>query len=137
AILLAPVTTLTGPIDIVVQAGETAVESLPEDLLDVFEEVFLVVLNDEGVVPALIDDLLRDGLLAAHRVDGDQSAVEFQQLQKRGNGRDLVGFRIDGNLPQGQVLGRGPGTHQMERAQLRRPGAAQRLAVDGDVFNPQ
>src|SRR6185369_4702777 len=45
AILLAPMTTLARLIDVVVQAGEIGIESLPEGLLDVFEEVFLVVLD--------------------------------------------------------------------------------------------
>ena len=137
AILLTPVTALACLVFVVVQSGELGVERFQEGLPDVFEEVFLVVLDREGIVPALVHDLLGDGLLAAHRVDSYQRAVEVQQLQQHGNGRDFVGFGVHRYLAQGQVLGRGPGTHQVQRPELCRTGATQGLAVDGYMLDPQ
>ena len=58
---LTPMTPLVRPIVIVVQLGEIRVERLQEDLLDVFQEMFLVVLDGQSIVSTLIDNLLRDG----------------------------------------------------------------------------
>lgn len=137
AILLTPVTTLARLVFVVVQAGELGVERFQEGVLDVFEEVFRVVLDGEGIVAALVHDFLGDGLLAAHRVDSYQRAVEVQQLQQHGNGRDFVGLGVHRYLAQGQVLGRGRAAHQVQRPELCRTGATQGLAVDGYMLDSQ
>src|SRR5262249_49439730 len=62
AVLLAAMTTLAGFVGVVVHAGELGVERLHERLLDVLQEVLLVVLDREGIVPALVYDLPGDGL---------------------------------------------------------------------------
>src|SRR5271166_704693 len=70
AILLTPMTTLARLIGVMIQTGEIAVQRLQETLLDVLEEMFLVVLDREGIVPTLVHDLPGNGFLASHSVNG-------------------------------------------------------------------
>ena len=75
--------------------------------------------------------------MAAQGIDRHQRALDLQQIQERGDGRDFVGFGVHGHLTQGEALGRRPGADEVQRAEFGRPGAAQRLAVDGHVLDPQ
>lgn len=59
-------------------------------------EVGLISFEAEHIVGAMIDDLLSDRHLAAHGVDGDDSAVELagvgHGVEQVGDGGDLVGL---------------------------------------------
>jgi hypothetical protein len=134
-ILLTTVPAFALLIDVVLQAREVAVQRLLKLQLDVFEQVFLVVFDSQRVVAASFQNLGGNGLLAAHGVDGHQGAVQVEQLQERRDGRDFIGFHIDRYLSQRQVLCGGPSADQVQRAELGRAGAAQRLTIDGDVLD--
>ena len=93
-----------------------------------------VVLEREQIVAAARHDGLGDLGLGSHGVDGDQRSLQFQALQKRGDGEDFVGLFLDRLLAQHQALTRGPGDdHVQRRAALGAGmGAPRGLAVDGD-----
>jgi hypothetical protein len=76
-------------------------------------------------------DRAGDLLLAAHRVDGDDTAADRQHLQQGRKRRDLVRFRLDGDLPHHDGAGTGPGADQMERSLARRAvvAAASRFPI--------
>ena len=78
-------------------------------LLDLLVERRLVLLDGQDVVGFGLTDLLGDLLLAAHRIDRDQCPGDLQQLQQFRNRRDLVGFLLDHDLTQRQLVLRGPG----------------------------
>ncbi len=61
---------------------------------DRFSQFALVALERQHVISTAFDNLLGNGLLAAHGVDGDDAALQFQHLQHFWDGRDLVGFRL-------------------------------------------
>src|SRR5262249_13973098 len=77
------------------QLGGLVVQGFLQTLLDVLQQLFLVALDRQDVVAAPSDDSLGNLLLAAHRVDADQSPLQLQQLQQPGNGRDFVGIGGD------------------------------------------
>jgi hypothetical protein len=56
-----------------------------------------------------------------------------------GDGVDFVGLVLDGHLCQGQMVLGGPGTDHVQRPQVVAAdlGAAQGLAVDGNLLQPQ
>src|SRR5262249_36893055 len=85
------------------------------------------------VSAAAVHDLLGDLFLATHGVNGHQSAVEVQQLQQLGNGRDFVGLLVQRDLPQGQLGLAGPSADDMQRPQPGTGRATQGLTVDGNV----
>ncbi len=117
---------------------DVAVAAVAQDLGVVEEEGDvgmqggLIALEGEQVVAALIDDLPGDLAMAAHRIDGDDRALErmhFQQLRDCG---DLVRLAIDGQLAEHEALVGRPGGDQMQRraAGGAVEGMAQGLAVD-------
>ena len=88
--------------------------------LNVFHQPLLVVLHGQYVMPVAFPDLASNVLLTAHRINGHDGPREVEQLQQPGNRRDLIGLVADGYLAQGQVVGRCPGTHQVQ-GRLPRP----------------
>jgi len=52
----------------------------------------------------LFSDQPRNLRLAANGIDGHNATVEFQQLQRFGNGGDLIRLLIDFPVPQRQVV---------------------------------
>ena len=64
----------------------------------------LISFQAKYIVRVLVDDLRRDGTLAAHRVDGHHRAVQLQQLQQLRDRRDLVRLVRHLALPQHQPL---------------------------------
>ena len=56
----------------------------------------LVPLQRQQEVGPAADDLLRDGRLDSHRVDGDDRAADIDQLEQLGNRRAL--WRLKGAL---------------------------------------
>src|SRR5262249_51330993 len=91
AILLPAVTAFPRLRGVVLQASEVMVKRPGDRLLDVIRQMLLVVLDRRHVVAALVKDLLGDGLLAAQGVDGHQGAVQIEESEQAGDGRDLVG----------------------------------------------
>ena len=98
----------------------------------------LIALESEEIIRAMSDDLVGDFDLTAHRVDGDERAVELigccELVQQLGNGGDFVGFLWNRKPRQGQT---GVGDIGAERVQRLQPlafvvGASRGLAVDGD-----
>ena len=75
-----------------------------EQQAHVLEQRRLVGLEREHIVAAAIEDRLRRGLLGVHRVGGDDAAVQRQQGQQLGHGRDLVRLAVDPQLAQHQAL---------------------------------
>jgi hypothetical protein len=63
-----------------------------EELLDRLLEVALVAFEPQHIVAALGDNLLGDGALAAHGIDGHETPLEIKQLQQLRDRRDLVGL---------------------------------------------
>ena len=91
--------------------------SVNEGLFDLGGQRLLVALERQYVVTALSDDLLGDFHLAARRVDGDDAAVQVQQLQQTRNGCDLVRLRLGRQLSQHHPVGGGKGTDHVQCAQ--------------------
>jgi hypothetical protein len=62
------------------------------------------------MIPAFAGtSLLGDLLLTAHGVDGDDRALDRQQVEQLGDGCDLVGFLGHRAGAQNELLGRAPG----------------------------
>lgn len=100
--------------------------------LDGLVEAGLVGLHDQDVVGPLPHDLLGDLSLAAHGVQGDDAALQIQDLQQFWDGGDLVALAIHGPLAQHQPVGRGEGAHQVQGGLSLGHGGAKRLALQGD-----
>ena len=94
----------------------------------------LIAFERQHVIGLHGEDFLGDVALAADRVDGDDGALDRQQVEQLGDGDDLVRLVRHLDLAEHQALMRGKGRHHMDRrlGALLPAGAAQRLAVDGD-----
>ena len=97
-------------------------------------ELLLISLQRDRVVGALLHDLLHDLPLTPHRVDGDDGALQFEQIEQLWNRRDLVRLFGRRDLAEQHPVLRSPRVHEMQR---RAPGRAverssQGLAVDRD-----
>ena len=90
----------------------------------------------EHVIGPRLMDLFGDGRLGAHRVDGYGGSLQVQGVQQTRNGLDLIALFGAGDLRGAQAVFVHPGAHQMHEvsAVLGVVGAAQGLAVDGDVL---
>ena len=51
---------------------------------------FLIALQGQDIVGLAVDNLLGNGFLGSHRVDGDDGSLDVHQGQQFGNGRDFV-----------------------------------------------
>src|SRR5215467_2589164 len=56
--------------------------------------LFMIVLECQEVVPALVQDLRSNGRLTAHCINGDNTTVDRQELQEFWYGRDLIGLLL-------------------------------------------
>ncbi len=103
--------------------------------LDILLQCPLIAFESQHIVAPLVEDLLGNRPLAAHGVDGHDTASDGQLLQEFGQGGDLIGFRVDGDLGEDQPVRCRPGTHHMDRSLaggiMRSPD---RLAIEGDHF---
>ena len=70
------VVAVDGPVGADRGVGETPLFLLVCEQLDVVAQRALVALQGQDVVGLLVDDLLGDGALAAHGVDGDDGALD-------------------------------------------------------------
>nr|WP_281433653.1 hypothetical protein [Methylosinus sp. H3A] len=102
--------------------------------LHVFVERSLIASVRDDVIGLLVLDLLGDGALTAHGVDGDDGAFYGHHVQERGNGDDLVGFFRYGDLPHDEPLPGGESRDDVDRLlrALLLIGAARGFAVGGD-----
>ena len=128
AILFPAMAALPRLIRVVLHADKILLAGIDQGLLNVVQQVFLIVLHRQHVIAAAVDDLLGDGFLATHRVNGHQGAMQVQQFQQLGNGGDFVGLAIHRQLAQEQVVLAGPGADDMQRPQSL-VGAAERRSV--------
>jgi hypothetical protein len=94
----------------------------------------LVVLESEGIIASLIEDLLGNGALASHGVDRHDRACQGKHGQKVWDRRDFVGFRVRGALTKHQALLAAPrADHVQGRFRARTiEGMTQGFAVDRD-----
>jgi hypothetical protein len=65
---------------------------LGDEDLDILAQRPLIALQREDVVGFLVEDLLRDVSLAAHRIDGHDRSLDRKHAQKLRDRYDLVGF---------------------------------------------
>ncbi len=114
--------------------GETAGLLLGGEEFDVFAQRALVAFQGENVVGRLIDHLLRDVALAAHRIDSDDRPFDRQHVEKLRDCHDLIGLLRHFDLTEHEALARGEGGNLMDgglRALLV-AGSAHGLAIDCD-----
>jgi hypothetical protein len=96
----------------------------------------LIPFESQHVVTALIDDSLRNGSLAAHRVDGHDASVQLQQRQQLRDGGDLVRLLLGRFLPEHQPVGVRPGADPVQRMAVLRaiPRATGGFAIHRNHF---
>jgi hypothetical protein len=91
----------------------------------------VVVLHGKHVVGLFVADGLGNGSVGAHRVDGDDHALEQQRVEQHRNGRQFVGLLGAGLLSQRQPRPHRKGADQMQGLLAGRLAAPARLAVNG------
>ena len=89
-----------------------------------------VVLEREEIVGALAADRPGDLGLAAHGVDGDERAGQFEPLEQQRDRIDLVRLLRHGLLAEHQPLPARPGRDQVQRIAALRLAPPRGLAVD-------
>ncbi len=99
--------------DVKLGAGQVLIPGVISHATHVVVQRLLVTLEGEQIIAALVDHLLGDLALAAHRVRGDGSALQRQQFQGLRHGDDLVRFVANSKLTQNQPLLGCPGADQM------------------------
>jgi hypothetical protein len=80
----------------------------------------LIPLESQHVLAALIDNYLRNGSLAAHRVDGHDVPVQLQQRQQLWDVGDLIRLLLARFLPEHQPVGVRPGADPVQRIAVLR-----------------
>ena len=105
-----------------------------EPFLHVLEQLALIALQTQHVVSMVVPNLLGDPLLTTHRINGDNTAIDTQQVEQFGNSRDFVGFGIDFALAQTYPIGGRPGIHQVNSPFANRfvLAAHHRFAINRD-----
>lgn len=97
--------------------------------LDVGDQAGLIILGEQDVVPALVDDLGAQVALAEHGVAGDDTAGQRQHAQQLQGRLVFVGLGIDPQLRQHRLTMGGVGGHQVLPGYLIVLAAAGGLAV--------
>src|SRR6476646_865756 len=92
----------------------------------------MVGLQRQQIVGTLRPDPRGNVLLAPHRIERHDGAVEMQGVEQLGDGGDLVRLAVDLALTEHQSLIARPGTDEMQRAVIvaAAAGAPDGLAVD-------
>ena len=101
---------------------------------DIIAQRALIAFEGKHVIGLSVEDLVRDGTLATHRVDRHDRPLDGKHVQKLGNGGDLVGLLGHLDLSEHEALACGKGRDHVDR-RLAGPlleRAAHRLAIDGD-----
>ena len=88
-----------------------------EETLDLGMQAWLVGLDREQVIGAVLDNGLGDGWVAGDRVDGDQGTGQHaggsKTVEQFGNGGDLIGSFGDRLLAEHQLLSGGERREEM------------------------
>src|SRR4051794_6073348 len=95
-------------------AGPEAEAGTLEVLAHGLEGAFVIGLQPQEIVGALGPDPLGDLLLAAHRVQGNDTAFELEGIEQLGDGSDLVRLAVDRALAEHQPLLARPGADQVQ-----------------------
>lgn len=100
---------------------------------DRVEQLRVVVLHAQHVVGTSLTDGACDLGLRAHRIDGDDAALDVEHLEQFGDRRDLVGLLRRRRLAQHHAhVGRKRADQMQRRRRRLARGASARLAIDGD-----
>lgn len=94
--------------------SKVVLQVIEKECPDSFQQGWLVSFDGQAVIALGLDNLFGDLGLATHRVDGDQTPLDFQHFQQLGNRCDLVAFSIDHGLLQADMIDRGPGADHMD-----------------------
>ena len=89
---------------------------LSEAVHHFFQQVGLVGFERQHIVGPLGHNLFGNRALAAHRIQRDHTAAEFQSAQEIRDSSDLIGFVLHFDLRQDQWLCTGPGADQVDGA---------------------
>ena len=102
--------------------------------VNIVAQAALVAFQRQHVVGLLVDDLLCDVALAAHRIDGDDRAFDRHQVEQFRDCHYFVRLLRHLDLAEHEALAGGEGGDHVDRrlAALAVVGAAQGLAVDRD-----
>ena len=94
----------------------------------------MIAFQRKNVVGLLVDHLLGDLALAAHRIDGHDRPLDRQHVQQFGDGDDFVGLCRDLDLPQDKALACRKGRDHVDRrvAAGLSAGPPRRLTIDGN-----
>jgi hypothetical protein len=79
----------------------------------------LILFQGEHVVRPLVHHFARDIGLAPHRIDGDDASLQEQQIEQRGDGRDLIGLLRHCALTEHEAVRARPGTDHVDRRLAR------------------
>src|SRR5215831_17869548 len=79
---------------LVTTPGEMGLDVLMKVLLDCRIRLFVMALQRQEIIAALVEDLLSDGGLTAHRIDGHHTALDSEQGEQLWHSGDLIGLRI-------------------------------------------
>ena len=101
---------------------------------DVAMQRFLIALQSQSIVAALIDDLPGDGALTVERVGGHDRPFQRQHFQKFRHGVDFFRLGVRGDLRQRLSLIRNPSDLFLLPARLE--GAVQAAPVDRELPGP-
>lgn len=82
-----------------------------EEQLNIFVQSAVVAFERKHIVGFLSDNLFGNRFLAAHRIHRNHAPHDVQELQQRGNSRNLIASAIDFDLSQCQAAFGGPCTH--------------------------
>jgi len=98
------------------------------------KDLALIGLERDQIIGAPFEDLAGDRLLAAHRVQGHDAALEIQRVEHFRDCSNLVRLVADLALAEHQPPLAGPGADDMQRALIAATveGTAHRLAINGD-----
>jgi hypothetical protein len=123
-----------GDVLIFAEVGHARALGRGDACLHVLMERALIARERRHGTGLLCHNRARDRPPAAHRSDGDDSALQGQHLEQDGQRRTLAQLLRDRHLAHEQSGGRGPGADQMQRSCARRAvmGAAHPLAIEGD-----
>jgi hypothetical protein len=72
--------------------GQVGFDVLMQVLFDRRIGLCVIALQGQEIVATLVPDVLRDGGLTAHRINGDNTALDGSQLEEVRHGSDLIGL---------------------------------------------
>lgn len=101
-LLTAPVRELKGFPHALTDAGQTVLRWLFEAGRHGLQRAFLIGFEREHLIGSCRIDLLGDGHLRAHRVNGDGGTSQAQRFEQPRDGLDLIAFLGTDDLPSAQ-----------------------------------